>query len=163
MNIRSACDLVTPRYPLGGSVALRAPRLTARQDRPSPLCSPMLGGADALSRTMPRGFKSSVASPGSRHFGQENEVPDANTMWHREVRKFDPLMRTMPARSQLASPPEHHLCTPRPYTSPMITRPPMMPARAPVAFMAAKPATEAWGCTSPKLHNVHRRRSFASS
>jgi len=162
MNLRSPYDQPTPRFPLGGSVALRAPRLTARQERPSPLCSPMLGGADALSRTMPSVFRSTLASPGSLHVGQENEVPDANAMWHREVRTFDPLMRTMPARSHLASPPEKHLCTPRPYTSPLLSRTPMLPVRAPLAFKPANPIPEAWGCTPPQLHNVHRRRSFAA-
>lgn len=164
MNMSSPYDQVTPRFPAGGSVALRAPHLTARQERPSSLSSPMLGCVDALSRTMPlSGFRSTLVSPGSLQVPLENEVLDANAMWHREARRFDPLMRTMPARSHLASPPEHHLCTPRPrpYASPMVSRTPMMPTRAPAAFVPPNP-TEAWGCASPKLYNVHRRRSFAS-
>lgn len=150
----SPYDQTTPRL---GSIALRAPRLTARQERPSPLCSPILGGTDVLSRTMP--VRPALASPGSLRFGRESELLDANAMQQRDARRADPLIWTM--QSPLRSPQEQHLCTPRPYTH-VVSRVPMMPVPAPVTFMQATLAPESWGYTSSKLHTVHRRRSLAT-
>jgi len=162
-ELSSPHDQATPRLPPGSSVAHRAPRFTARQERPSACCSPLLGSTDVLSRTMP--VRSALASPG---------LLDASVTQHREVKRIvDPLLRTVPARSPLVSSQEQHLCTPRPYTSHMginnhcgsinmLARTPLMPTLTPVTLMPASPATEAWGYMSPKLHNVHRRRSLAT-
>lgn len=156
----SPLDKTTPRLPQGSSVVLRAPRLTVRQECTSPLCSPMLGCADVLSRTTPG--RSALTSPGSLRFGQEHELLlDANIMQHRDVRRTDPLMWTMPARSHLASPQEQQLCTPRPYKSPLVSRAPVMAAQVPKSIMSAT-TPEAWGYPAPKLHNVYRRRSLAT-
>lgn len=153
-------EVSTPRLPQGGSAAHRAPRLTVCQEHPPPYCSPMLGSTDVLSRTMP--VRSGLTSPGSLRFGREYcEKFDATVMQHHEVRRIDPLIWTVPARSPLASPQDQHSCMPRPYTSQIMSRTPMMSVLAPVTFKPV-PALEAWGYASPKFHNVHRRRSLAT-
>lgn len=150
-ELSSPCDQTTPRIPQGGSVACRAPRLSVRREHPSPCCSPMLGSTDVLSRTMP--VRSALISQG---------LMDASVPQHHEVRRIDPLIRTVKARSPLASPQEQHLYTPRPCTTHMFSRTPMMPLLAPVTFAPATPAPEVWGYASPNLQNVHRRRSLAT-
>merc|ERR1712232_281614 len=141
----------TPRLPQGGSVARRATLLSVCQEQISPCCSPMLGSADLLSRTMP--VRSALTSQG---------LLDGSVAQQHEFRKVDPLIRTVQARLPLSSPQEQHLYTPRPYATQMFSRTPMMPWHAPVTLAPTAPAPEAWRYTSPKLHNVHRRVSLAA-